>query len=359
MDKNIKKIVFKNNNLKINNLNDKTINKIVNKPIVPPVNNPNVPLVNKQNIPPINKPNIPPVNKPIVPLVNKPNVPPVNKPNVPHLNKPIVTLVNKPTIQILNKPNIQPINKPNIHPVNKPLTMPVNNMKNILLLNKNVISKSTTNIPVSESIIKVINNNNNKLNKDIELKKNPPIIEENDLSESKNENCIVIFAYNRFHYLTRVLNSVINLEGIENWHIIYIQDGPICIKTKTVAETFLPKIKCKSLKKYYFDNNKGIALSQHFGLIEAFVNNKYKYVLHLEDDLVLSPTYLKSIESLLDFTENNNSIAYVSGSHITNGKSDKLLTSPIGLIHSWGIGISRSKFLIIEPTYTKSIEILY
>ena len=209
-----------------------------------------------------------------------------------------------------------------------------------------------------EKNIKMLIAKNNNVNKPIN-KKIDYTIKENEITASNNQLCILIFAFNRYDYLERVLKAITKAENIENWHIIYIQDGPTCKLTKNIAEKYLPKIKCKSIKKFYFEMNKNIALSQHFGLIQALIIEKYKYVLHLEDDLVISPSYLKTIEALLDFTENNNSIAYVSGSHINNGKSDKLLTSPIGLIHSWGIGISRSKFLLIEPTYSKAIEALY
>ena len=199
-------------------------------------------------------------------------------------------------------------------------------------------------------------NNTNKKNI---ITSNFTLVPNNINDSSNNEKCIIIFAYNRPYYLYKVLNALVHCQNIEEWHIIYLQDGPTHADTKKIAEFVLPKIKCKSLEKIYYVLNKGIAIIQYIGLCYAFMIKKYKYIVHLEDDLVISPTYLKSIENLLDFTENDNNIAYVSCSYKNIGNDHRLIIDLIGSIHSWGIGISRKKFLEIEPLYSKATELLY
>ena len=74
-----------------------------------------------------------------------------------------------------------------------------------------------------EKNIKMLIAKNNNVNKPIN-KKIDYTIKENEITASNNQLCILIFAFNRYDYLERVLKAITKAENIENWHIIYIQD---------------------------------------------------------------------------------------------------------------------------------------
>lgn len=182
------------------------------------------------------------------------------------------------------------------------------------------------------------------------------------------KKCILIFAYNRPNYLDSVLKSLFQCEDLDSWDIKYIQDGPTHEPTKTIAMKHITNYS-KPIETLFYPKNAGIGVVQHDALREAFIEKGYDKVLHLEDDLVISKTYLKTIENLLDITDSDPTIATVSGNHknIKLDESKKYLMNtteplvcyPIGTIHSWGFGISRTKFMRVADLYKQAVDLLY
>ena len=129
---------------------------------------------------------------------------------------------------------------------------------------------------------------------------------------------IVLFAYNRPHYLLKTLQSLkSNAESKESKLFIYC-DGP----KPNCPETTLRQIDevhaisgsekwCGEVNVIISPINKGLAPSIIDGVRE--VVNKYGKVIVLEDDLVVSKFFLKYMNEALDKYENQDRVASVTG----------------------------------------------
>jgi len=139
----------------------------------------------------------------------------------------------------------------------------------------------------------------------------------------KATRIVIINAYNRADYLEQCLESLSKSEDLEEWSIIYHQDG---LKqggydkaTADVANKWLDicSKRCVYVYRHFYTENKNIGVRQYEAIIDAFYNKKADYLLVMEDDTVPSPTYLKTVYNLLNLTTDMTDIGFVGGNYKT------------------------------------------
>jgi len=129
---------------------------------------------------------------------------------------------------------------------------------------------------------------------------------------------IIVFAYNRPHYLLETLQSLkLNEEAKRSKLFIYC-DGPKlnCSEANLKQIELVHQIAnrekwCGDVSVIISPVNKGLSASIIKGVTETV--NAYGKVIVLEDDLSLSPYFLKYMNEALDKYESNERVASVSG----------------------------------------------
>ena len=128
---------------------------------------------------------------------------------------------------------------------------------------------------------------------------------------------IVIFAFNRLDPLKRLVASLLENEEAKESNLFVFVDGP---RQSKIDE----KEKVLSVRKYvttitgfktvnyrFHDENKGLANSIIAGTSEII--NQYNRVIVLEDDLVVSKSFLRYMNEMLCLYENDSRIMQISG----------------------------------------------
>lgn len=129
---------------------------------------------------------------------------------------------------------------------------------------------------------------------------------------------IVLFTYNRPHYLLETLNALQANAEFGNSKLIIYCDGPRpdCssngLKKIQEVRTLVQSVSgCSKLEVIVSDVNKGLATSIREGVTE--VVNKYGRIIVLEDDLVVSPYFLRYMNEALDKYVNKDRVIAISG----------------------------------------------
>ena len=123
-------------------------------------------------------------------------------------------------------------------------------------------------------------------------------MEENSLAP------LVIFVYDRLDHTKKLFNCLNNAKNIENTDVWIFSDGPKSKKVeKRVLETreYIKHLKDKNnFRNLYIEEsnkNKGLANSVIEGVTKVL--NLYGKVIVLEDDLIISETFLIYINKML------------------------------------------------------------
>lgn len=125
---------------------------------------------------------------------------------------------------------------------------------------------------------------------------------------------IAIFAYNRPIHLARLLDSLTRCDGFANSPLIAFVDGPrSSADIELVHETrrILHKKLGSKVEIRAHNNNNGLSKQIISGVSDIL--RSYDTVIVLEDDLVVSPTFLSFLNDALGYFENNETVAQVSG----------------------------------------------
>ena len=128
---------------------------------------------------------------------------------------------------------------------------------------------------------------------------------------------IIIFAFNRLNSLKRTVSSLLENEEAKDSDLFIFVDGPRKSKNeekKQVAavQDFVKTISgFKSLTFKFAQENKGLAKSIIEGTTDVI--NEYNQVIVLEDDLVVSKSFLKFMNKMLKLYENDERVMQISG----------------------------------------------
>lgn len=126
---------------------------------------------------------------------------------------------------------------------------------------------------------------------------------------------IVIFAYNRLNHIRLVINSLLNNEYVSDSDLFIFSDG--ARNNDRLHEVLSVRNYLKSIKG--FKSVHIIEREQNFGLANNIIEgvtpvvNQYGKVIVLEDDLVVSPYFLKYMNEALDLYEKEEQIACIHG----------------------------------------------
>lgn len=188
------------------------------------------------------------------------------------------------------------------------------------------------------------------------------------LGQYEETRIVIINAYNRADYLERCLEKLLKNEDLEKWSIIYHQDG---LKTggydkatADVANKWLDECakRCKYVYKHFYNENKNIGVRQYEALVDAFYNKKADYLCIMEDDLVPSTTYLKTLYNLMVYTTDDPTVGYVGGNYWNKHPEDAdLIYAPLpgNYQTTWLTGHQKFKWKQMFVYYQKGHDMVF
>lgn len=126
---------------------------------------------------------------------------------------------------------------------------------------------------------------------------------------------IVVFAYNRPRHLTMLINSLASNALSANSDLIVFCDGPRNTgdqKATAEVQAFVSRIKgFRSVESVFRRENLGLSTSVIQGVTYAF--SKFGKAIFLEDDLFVSPYFLRFMNEALDYYANDDRVISIHG----------------------------------------------
>lgn len=175
---------------------------------------------------------------------------------------------------------------------------------------------------------------------------------------------IVVFAYNRPHYLQETLLALKGNNEAKDSDLYIYCDGPkINADEKNLALIDQVRQLARTInwaKNVYVvesEVNKGLSRSVIAGVTEVI--NKYGKVIVLEDDLVVAPYFLKYMNDSLEIYGGETKVASISGHNFPinstiNGQETLLLKSAT----TWGWATWKRGWDLFNPDAEKIIKLL-
>lgn len=125
---------------------------------------------------------------------------------------------------------------------------------------------------------------------------------------------IILFVYNRKDHTRKVLESLSKNDLVDQSILYVFSDGPRSEKDLKkvieVRELASQVTFCKNVVLRFSESNLGLGASILKGVSEVI--NEHGKVIVLEDDLVLSPYFLKYMNDALDYYQDQNKIMHIS-----------------------------------------------
>lgn len=160
---------------------------------------------------------------------------------------------------------------------------------------------------------------------------------------------IIVFTYNRLSHVKALIESLQQNELAKDSQLFIFSDGgktPEDIRKVSEVRLFLHAIQgFHSVEINESETNRGLANSVIHGVTQVL--QQYDKVIVLEDDLILSPYYLRFMNEALDVYEKDERVGTVNG-HMLDLKGIKDETFFIHHIDSWGWGTWRRSWDLFE-----------
>ena len=186
-----------------------------------------------------------------------------------------------------------------------------------------------------------------------------------------NDTPIFIMSFNRPEYLRRVLVSLRDQVDCDltRRRLVLWQDGAISRFTARERAQIGDLEKCKAAFEEIFpkgivmdsDVNLGVALNFDRAERFAFEELKTEAAIFLEDDLVLSPHYIATLDQLIATFSEDSRVGYVAayGDH-KNPLSDQQINHNklILLYHNWGFALYRRQWLRMRDRVQRYLGLL-
>jgi len=141
--------------------------------------------------------------------------------------------------------------------------------------------------------------------------------EEEEKEEKKNEKedtVIVVVAYNRPKYLHRVLNSLAKCDGIERYPVhIFIDPVDQLVTRKNVEFVAKAFESSRTLRVSTHKTRLGPHKNIQHAVNDAFKSHDARFVIVLEDDVILSQDALSFMEYARDTFENDTNVFTATG----------------------------------------------
>lgn len=169
---------------------------------------------------------------------------------------------------------------------------------------------------------------------------------------------VCLFVYNKDHLIDKILDSLFSCDNFENHKVYIFSDSFVNLEDKKKVETV--RLKLKNFKK----NKKNVRLifrKKNFGLKKNIflginkIINKYKQIIVIEDDLMLSNDFLNYIEKNLIFYKNCKKVFSITGfSPNINSEDKKRYNFDNFFSHtpsSWGWATWYDRWNLFKPIY--------
>jgi|2_EtaG_2_1085320.scaffolds.fasta_scaffold06021_2 glycosyltransferase involved in cell wall biosynthesis len=178
------------------------------------------------------------------------------------------------------------------------------------------------------------------------------------------KTAVVILSFNRPHYLKQVVDSLLKQtqkdfdywlfqDGIVNkfsWRVSANQeDVDKCIEIFTDA---FPSGKVEHSK-----SNIGIALNWQRAEEKIFLDEEYEQAIFLEDDLVLSSSYMETMNNLFEQFGDDSRISFFNA-YGERMKFEGSSTTIKKMEHVWGVGMVRKQWLERYPSMLEFYNIV-
>lgn len=179
---------------------------------------------------------------------------------------------------------------------------------------------------------------------------------------------IVIFAFDRPHYLRRFCESLAAQQGVTlNQRRIYlVQDGAVSPRSGVrYAEDAVLADSVAAFRAVFprgqvvpSQDNLGIAFNIRRGETLAFEALDAEWGYFFEDDLELGPAYLLMLERMRDAVAERPEVAYFAAYGEHRRPSDPDRPNHVWLDHHWGFALRRAAWLRISDWLAPYFEIL-
>jgi GT2 family glycosyltransferase len=179
---------------------------------------------------------------------------------------------------------------------------------------------------------------------------------------------IAILSFDRPHYLREVLHSL-RSQVSERDEVILVQDGARNAWSGRMKASPQHIQQCIDIFQKIVpwgtvlasEGNIGIALNYERAETHLFETLRRPHALILEDDLVLSPQYVRVIRSLLKIAHNDRRIAYVSacGDMWASLEEQRARLRELRHMHeNWGFAMTREAWLDERPFRREYLDLL-
>ncbi|MBR6179465.1 MAG: glycosyltransferase [Bacteroidales bacterium] len=161
---------------------------------------------------------------------------------------------------------------------------------------------------------------------------------------------VIIFAYNRAKHLQRLINSLLQNAESSETNVVIFADGAKNQGDKDVAavyETIQNITGFKNVKSIFRDSNIGLAKNIISGVSAIF--EEYDEAIVLEDDLVVTPYFLRYMKTALDYYKDTNAFSIAGYTpRITLPENYNYDTYPIMRNCSWGWGTWKNRWELVD-----------
>ena len=167
---------------------------------------------------------------------------------------------------------------------------------------------------------------------------------------------IALFVYNRLTHTKKVINSLKKNKETKNTEIFIFSDGPrsnadkneiIKLRKFILSVTFFKKI-------YLITRKKNIGLSKNIISGLDYVLKKKKTVIVLEDDLVVSPNFLKFMNTYLEQFEKKIEVCSICAYNYPIDINEKIYF--LRGSHCWGWATWRRYWFLFEKNPKKILK---
>lgn len=182
---------------------------------------------------------------------------------------------------------------------------------------------------------------------------------------------IVIIAFDRSDYLRLTLESLLAQVGADVTHrpIYLFQDGAIndfsgrqhCDPAVVAANVAIFQSLIPHGTAMPASANLGVARNFHRAECFVFQDLQAEAAIFLEDDLVLGPYYLKTLEKLIGLALGDERIGYVAayGNHRASAEEQRRRRTELMLLgHNWAFALTRRQWLRQKPYVDQYMDIV-
>lgn len=187
----------------------------------------------------------------------------------------------------------------------------------------------------------------------------------------QNLSPVAVMSFNRPDYLAQVLSSLLSqVDGrISERKIALFQDGAKNLSSGEVRAEQADIDACVDVFRrmvpggLVFDSSSNIGVALNFERAEKFVFEELESeaAIFLEDDLVLNPHYVRSLDALIDVSLLDERIAHVAvyGHHwVPLDEQTRNPNKYVLLEHNWAFGLTRRQWLKNKPYVDEYLKLV-